>query len=93
MIVHLAIHAPKAEHVEDLIESMHRFAAGGSGQPGLQAVHTLRDATTGKLFGLAIWESREAFERGVRSMRTAVETDPFLDWEEGEPDVYLLEEV
>ena len=36
MIVHLAIHAPKPEHVDDLMASMHRFAAGGAGQPGLQ---------------------------------------------------------
>jgi heme-degrading monooxygenase HmoA len=93
MIVHLAIHTPKPEHVEDLIASMHRFAAGGAGQPGLQEVHTMLDVRSGKLVGLAIWESREAFEAGVEAMRAAVEDEPILDWEDGAPAVYLLEDV
>lgn len=93
MIVHIAIHTPKPEHVDDLIASMHRFAAGGASQAGLREVHTMRDAGSGKLFGLAMWESREAFDAGVSSMRAAVEDDPILDWEEGFPDVYVLEEV
>jgi heme-degrading monooxygenase HmoA len=93
MIVHLAIHTPRPERVDDLIASMHRFAAGGAGQPGLQEVHTMRDVRSGKLVGLAIWESRDAFDAGVEAMRAAVEDDPFLDWEEGLPDVYLLEDV
>jgi heme-degrading monooxygenase HmoA len=93
MVFHVAIHTPKPEHEDELIASMHRFAAGGASQPGLRKVHTMRDAKTAKLFGLAIWESREAFEKGVESMRAAVEDDPFLDWEVGVPEVYLLEEV
>jgi heme-degrading monooxygenase HmoA len=93
MIVHLSIHTPKPEHVEDVAASMGRFGAAAAGQPGLREVHTLRDESSGKLVGLAIWESREAFEAGVISMRTAVEDDPFEDWEENESEVYLLEET
>jgi heme-degrading monooxygenase HmoA len=93
MIVHLAVHTPKSEGVEPLIASMHRFAEAGRSQPGLREVHTMRDTRSGKLIGLAIWESREAFESGVEAMRAAVEDDPFMDWEEGVPEVYLLEDV
>lgn len=93
MIVHLAIHTPKPEGVEPLIASMQLFAAVGRKQPGLHEVHTMRDAESGKLLGLAIWESMEAFDRGVVAMRTAVEDDPFLDWEEGLPQVYVFEDV
>jgi heme-degrading monooxygenase HmoA len=93
MIVHLAVHTPKLEGVQPLIGSMQRFAAAGRSQPGLREVHTMRDARSGKLFGLAIWESREAFEAGIEAMRAAVEDDPFMDWEDGVPDVYLLEDV
>jgi hypothetical protein len=42
---------------------------------------------------LAIWESREAFDQGVRAMRTAVESDPFLEWEDTIPEVYIFEDV
>ena len=93
MIVHLAIHTPKPEGVEPLIASMQRFAAAGRKQTGLQEVHTMREAESGKLLGLAIWESKEAFERGVVAMRAAVGGDPFLEWEEGQPEVYLFEDV
>jgi heme-degrading monooxygenase HmoA len=94
MIVHLAIHHnPKPDHVDDLISSMHRFAAAGAGQPGLREVHTLRDAESGKLFGLAIWDSVESFLQGVGAMRAAVQDDAFLEWEDAPPDVYLLEEA
>jgi hypothetical protein len=37
--------------------------------------------------------SREAFDEGVHAMRTAVENDPFLEWEDVTPDVYLFENV
>jgi heme-degrading monooxygenase HmoA len=93
MLVHLAIHTPKPERIDDLIASMKRFAAAGRSQAGLQEVHTMRDAESGKLLGLAIWESRDAFDEGVHAMRTAVENDPFLEWEDVTPDVYLFEDV
>jgi heme-degrading monooxygenase HmoA len=80
MIVHLSILTPKPQHLDDLVASMHRFGAAARGQPGLREVHTLRDESGGTLVGLAIWESREAFEAGVESMRTAVEDDPFEKW-------------
>jgi heme-degrading monooxygenase HmoA len=93
VIVHLAIHTPKPDHVDDLVASMHRFAAAAAGQPGLREVQTLRDESGEKLVGLAIWDSREEFEAGVRSMRGAVEDDPFEEWEDDDPEVYLLEEA
>ena len=93
MLAHLAIHTPRPERIDDLIASMQRFAAAARSQAGLQEVHTMRDAESGKLLGLAIWESREAFDQGVQSMRTAVENDPFLEWEDTIPEVYLFEDV
>jgi quinol monooxygenase YgiN len=93
MLAHLAIHTPKPERLDDLIASMQRFAAAGRTHAGLQQVHTMRDAESGKLLGLAIWESREAFDQGVQAMRTAVENDPFLEWEDSIPEVYLFEDV
>jgi hypothetical protein len=43
--------------------------------------------------GLAIWDSEEAFEAGVPRMRNAVQGDDFLAWEQGAPEVYLLDPV
>ena len=93
MLAHLAIHTPKPERIDELIASMQRFAAAGRLEAGLKEVHTMRDAESGKLLGLAIWESREAFDRGVQAMRRAVESDPFLEWEDTIPEVYLFEDL
>ena len=93
MIAHIAIHRPNPESVDELIASMERFAAAGRSQPGLQEVHTMRDAESGTLLGLALWETREAFDRGVQAMRAAVEDDLFAEWEDTPPEVYIFEDV
>ena len=93
MIAHIAIHRPNPESVDDVIASMERFAAAGRSQPGLQEVHTMRDAESATLLGLALWETREAFDRGVQAMRAAVEDDLFAEWEDTPPEVYIFEDV
>jgi heme-degrading monooxygenase HmoA len=93
VLVHIAIHRPIAEKEGDLIDSMHRFGRADGAIPGLREAHTLRDRETGTLVGLAIWDSEEAFEAGVPRMRNAVQGDDFLAWEQGVPEVYLLDPV
>ena len=93
MFVHMSIHRPKPGKEQDLIESMHRYGAGGSGVDGLISVHTLQDKDAGVLVGLALWESREKREAGVGAMRAAVKDDPFGEWEAADVVGYDLEEV
>jgi hypothetical protein len=83
VLVHLSIHRPVPGKDRELIESMRRFGAADGEIPGLREVHTLRDRESGALVGLAIWESEAAFDAGVPRMRTAVEGDDFLAWEQG----------
>ncbi|MBP3965984.1 antibiotic biosynthesis monooxygenase family protein [Paenibacillus lignilyticus] len=89
MFVHMSIHHPKPGKSEDLIASMHRFGSALEGAAGLREVHTLKDSRTGKLIGLAIWESEEAFRAGVSAARSAVENDPFEDWEDASEGFWL----
>jgi heme-degrading monooxygenase HmoA len=91
MFVHLSIHRPRPGKEDQLVDSMRRFGEAGGSIPGLREVHTLRDRESGTLVGLAIWDSPEAFDAGVKRMRAAVEEDDILAWEEGLPDVFLLE--
>jgi heme-degrading monooxygenase HmoA len=93
MIIHLSIHTPKPGRERDLIESMHRFAAAGELQPGFVEARTLRDARSGRLVGMARWEDEASWRAGVETMRAAVAADPFDDWEEGDTEGFLLEEV
>jgi hypothetical protein len=53
----------------------------------------MRDAESGTVLGLALWETREAFDKGVQAMRAAVEDDLFAEWEDTPPEVYIFEDV
>lgn len=93
MLVHLSIHRPITGKERDLIDSMRRFSEPDLAVPGLRELHTLRDRESGALVRLAMWESEEAFRVGVERMRAAVEGDDLLEWEQGLPEVYVLEPV
>lgn len=93
MFVHLSIHYPRPGREQDLVASMHRFGVAGAREPGFKEAHTLRDATTGTLVGLAIWEDEASWRAGVEAMRTVVEGDPFAEWEERDPEVLHLVDV
>ncbi|MCP4704387.1 MAG: hypothetical protein GY865_07235 [candidate division Zixibacteria bacterium] len=94
MFVHIGIHAkPKPGKENLLIESMHRFGTAMKTQPGLQQVHALQDSESGALLGLAIWDSKEAWEAARPIMLEAIKDDPFLEWEDEPPEVYHLDEV
>lgn len=89
----MSVHHPHAEHRAALIESMHRYGAALAGQPGLVSVHTLEDADSDRLVGLAIFESEAAFRELAPRARAAVEGDPFEVWERIEIDGLRLTEV
>ena len=91
MFIHVAIHRPRLDKAELLVDSMRRFGSGMLGQPGLQQVFTLRDQKTGALIGLAIWDSKEAWEAARPVMLAAIENDPFDEWEDLPPDVFHLD--
>ena len=61
MYAHLAVHFPKPGHAADLLASMHRVDAAAAGAPGLVQIGAWRDESSGRLVGLALWESAEAF--------------------------------
>lgn len=81
MYYHVSIHHPKPGKRDALIDSMHRYGAAIQGAPGLVSVHTLHDADQDVLIGLAIWESKEAWQAAVSLARAAVADDPFDEWE------------
>ena len=93
MFALMSVHQPHPEHRDALIESMHRYGAALAGQPGLVSVHTLADAGSDRLVGLAIFDSPEAFERLAPLARAAVADDPFDVWEAVPIDGLRLTEV
>jgi heme-degrading monooxygenase HmoA len=93
MIVHISIHTPKQGREDELIASMHRFGAAAEGCPGFIDARALRDRRSGRLIGMARWADEASWRAGVEVMHAAVADDPFEDWEETDPEVFLLDEV
>jgi heme-degrading monooxygenase HmoA len=90
MFIHLAIHHPKPEHIDDLLASMHRVDEAAQGAPGLIQIGAWRDQGSDRLVGLALWESAEAFQASVERIFQAVADDPFDQWLLQPPDVLHL---
>ena len=92
MFIQMSIHYPKPEYEPQIIDSMHRFGAAMKTQHGLQRIHTLKDDISGRLIGLAIWDSREDMMAARPAMEQAVKDDDFDLWEEREPELFALTE-
>jgi hypothetical protein len=90
MFVHLAVHYPKPEHAEDLLASMKRLDAAATGTRGLVQMNAWRDARSDRLIGLAIWESREAWEVAAPKIFETIANDPLTEWWTQPPDSFHL---
>lgn len=90
MFIHLAIHHPKPEHVDDVLASMHRVDRAAAGAPGLIAIGAWRDQGSDRLVGLARWESEEAFQAAAPRIFAVVADDPFDEWCEQPPESFRL---
>jgi heme-degrading monooxygenase HmoA len=93
MLVHLSIHRPRPGAEPLLVDSMHRYGAAMRGQPGHVEAHTFRDRRSGRLVGMARWESEEQWRAAMPAMEAAVANDDFEAWEEAPPEVFVLDEV
>ena len=90
MFIHLAVHTPAPGHAADLLASMQRVDQTAQGAPGLIQIGAWRDERSGRLIGLALWESAEAFEAAHERIFAVVAGDPFDQWCERPPDVFYL---
>ena len=87
MILHMSVHTPHAHARALLLESMARYGAALNREPGLAYVDSF-ETKDGQVIGVALWESREAWERGKDAGRAAVAGDPFGEWESAAPICY-----
>jgi heme-degrading monooxygenase HmoA len=90
VFVHLAVHHPKPEYVDELLASMHRVGAAAQGAPGLIEIGAWRDSDGDRLLGLARWESAAAYEASAGRIFAVVADDPFDVWCDRPPEVFHL---
>jgi hypothetical protein len=82
LFVHVAVHHPKPEHVDDVLASMQQVAEVAAGAPGLVQIGPWRDARSGRLVGLSLWESEDAFRAAMPGIFAIVDHDPDDTWEQ-----------
>jgi heme-degrading monooxygenase HmoA len=90
MFIHLAVHYPKPEYAGELLASMRRVDKAAQGSPGLVQIAAWRDELSGRLVGLAMWESAEAYQASAERIFQVVADEPFDLWFERPPDVFHL---
>ena len=93
MYIRMAIHRPRPDKADLFLASMRRFKAAHTGLPGLVNVFALADEKKERLVGIAIWESKEHFERSIVVAREAIKDDPHDEWEDNPPEMFELEEA
>lgn len=93
MYIVMSVHTPHEEYRAALIDSMHRFGAAISGEPGLIGIHTMEDQRSGRLVGLAMFESREDATRLLPAANEAVADDDFDNWHAEETEGFHLNEI
>jgi hypothetical protein len=93
MFVSISVHRirPGKEHL--MIDSMRRYEEAAREAGGIERIHKLEDETSGELIGLAIWNSKDAYEAAGPALMKAVEGDDFADWHEEQWVVYHCAEV
>ena len=92
MLYQLAIHRPKPEHEQELIDSMHRFGSAARGQGAIEA-HTFKDERSGALVGFAIWRSDDDLAAARPALAAATQDDDFEAWETGPIQLFMLREI
>ena len=93
MFIFYSIHYPHPEKEELLVQSMHDYGELMKQQPGnvFQAPYPFKDSEKGTLMGISIWESRDAFQAALPTLRSARQDSPSQEWESKPPEVYMLD--
>jgi heme-degrading monooxygenase HmoA len=91
VITHLASHRPQPEYRAELLASMRRVDAAAAGTPGLIRINGWSEIDGGRLVGISMWESMDAFRAASDDIFAVVANDPFDLWESGPVESMFLE--
>ncbi|SNU02152.1 hypothetical protein SAMN06298212_12621 [Ruaniaceae bacterium KH17] len=93
MFVRLSIFTPHAEYRDAQADSMRRFGAAIAGREGVISIRTMLDEASGRLVGIAIFESEEAANALLPLAQAAVADDDFDTWAASETDGLRLVDI
>jgi hypothetical protein len=90
--IYMTIHHPKAEHRDEVIDSMIERAELMARTPGFIAAGPWVVAGDDRIVGISRWESKEAFAAAVPP-GFGVQTNDVHEWETRPREVFHLEEA
>jgi hypothetical protein len=76
----VSVHSPEPEHRNSVLDSMQRYSRVAREQPGLEWTGVVDDAS-GRLVGIALWESEDAADAARPALMAEVGGDPFETWD------------
>jgi quinol monooxygenase YgiN len=91
--LYLAVHEPKPEHRQDLLESMETLAAAMREVPGLIEATAWRETDGSRIVATSIWASEESFRLAVPLIQAAVKDVPFSEWEQKPRELVRMSEL
>ncbi len=91
--LYLAIHYPKAEHRQDLLDAMHRLDGVLLGTPGLQSSGAWAEESGERIIAISIWDSSQAFQAALGKFAAGVGGVPFEQWEARPRELVRAEEI
>jgi hypothetical protein len=77
----VSVHSPRPEHRAAVIDSMSRYSRVAREQPGLVWTGIVDDAS-GRLVGVAVWDSQDSAQAASTALMAEVGDDPFSTWDE-----------
>lgn len=77
----VSLHSPRPEHRAAVVDSMQRYSRVARRQPGLAWTGVVDDGS-GRLVGIALWESEDAAAAARPALMGEVGADPFDEWDE-----------
>ncbi|QJU53481.1 antibiotic biosynthesis monooxygenase [Herbiconiux sp. KACC 21604] len=77
----VSVHSPKPEHRQAVIDSMSRYSSVARSQPGLMWTGIVDD-DSGRLVGIAVWDSLDSAAAARSALMSEVGDDPFTTWDE-----------
>jgi len=77
----VSVHSPRPEHRAAVLDSMGRYSRVARQQPGLVWTGIVDD-DSGRLVGIAVWESPAAARAASTALMAEVGDDPFSTWDE-----------
>jgi hypothetical protein len=80
VFVNISVHRIRDGKEQLMLDSVRRYSEAARAAGGLQHVYALRDERSEALLGLAIWDSKDAYEAAGPALMRAVEGDDLDDW-------------